>query len=207
MSKLAIDYAMKQRAKKAKANKGVHHASMEDDEQFAGESKAGEHVRNMDLKPVSSREKAIEEHHKVLGELKSMKKADLKGMAHGGIAGAEMEDDKDLGQMPVDMESETSQAEQDLVDRIMMKKSKELSGDARLYSKGGQVANESDLLADELPAEFDDLVLRDDLESTYGDDDNSGDMLGNAQEAEDRKDIVARIMASRRKKDRNPSPA
>lgn len=79
-------------------------------------------------------------------------------------------------------------------------------------SEGGKVANQehgenNNELAGFSPNEFDDLVLRDDLESTYGDDDNSGDNLGNAQEDEDRKDIVSRIMASRKKKDRMPNPA
>lgn len=118
------------------------------------------------------------------------------------------EDDKDLNQRPVDMQASTSMSEQDLVDRIMEKRSQNFSGLARL-SRGGKVANDTGTgqEADKLPNQMDDLVLRDDLESTYGDDDNSGDALGNAQEDEDRKDIVARIMASRRKKDRMPNPA
>lgn len=111
--------------------------------------------------------------------------------------GAMREDDKDLNEMPVDMKQSTEDADDSLVMRIMHKR----------YSKGGMVANETDIdSADSMPAQFDDLVLRDDLESTYGDDDNAGDALGNAQEDEDRKDIVARIMASRRKKDRLPNP-
>lgn len=98
--------------------------------------------------------------------------------------------------------------EQSLVDRIMYQRSKSFSDEDR-YSKGGQVANDvgTGQEADKLPNQYDDLVLRDDLESSYGDDDNSGDSLDNAQEDEDRKDIVARIMASRRKKDRLPNPA
>jgi hypothetical protein len=83
----------------------------------------------------------------------------------------------------------------DFVDRIMKKMSP------------GQEANSTPPIADEMPAEYDDLVLDDNLESTYGDDDNSGDALGNAQEDEDRRDIVSRIMDSRKKKDRNPRPA
>lgn len=110
---------------------------------------------------------------------------------------ADMEDDKDLGQQPVDMHKSTEDADDDLVMRIMKKR----------YSKGGQVSNECNEYADEQPNEFDDLVLDDGLESTYGDDDNAGDALGNEQEDADRKDIVARIMASRRKKDKLPSPA
>lgn len=117
--------------------------------------------------------------------------------AEGGEAGAMEEDDKDLGQMPVDMKESTEDSDDDLVMRIMKKR----------YSEGGQVANEVDMdSADKDPAQFDDLVIGDDLESDYGDDDNSGDALGNDQEDEDRKDIVSRIMASRKKKDRLPNP-
>lgn len=84
----------------------------------------------------------------------------------------------------------------DMVDRIMAKK----------FSKGGMVANDTDITADFQPNEFDDLVLRDELEFNYTGA-NSGDDLGNAQEDEDRADIVSRIMRSRAKKDRNPRPA
>lgn len=180
------------------------------------------------------------------------------------------ESEKKLNQHAVDMMASTSMSEQDMVDRIMKKRSENFSGLDRYaeggsvkskekskedlmgvhttdykgftnqgkkqahremveeihqmprpripgdkpspYSEGGKVANQehgenNNELAGFSPNEFDDLVLRDDLESTYGDDDNSGDNLGNAQEDEDRKDIVSRIMASRKKKDRMPNPA
>lgn len=91
---------------------------------------------------------------------------------------------------------DVSDQDDDLVMRIMNKR----------YSKGGMVANESDEYADEMPNEFDELVLGDDLESTYSGA-NSGDELGDEQEDEDRKDIVSRIMKSRSKKDRMPNPA
>lgn len=84
-----------------------------------------------------------------------------------------------------------------MVDRIMKK---------RGYSKGGRVANDTGNTADFKPNEFDDLALRDDLEGGY-DGANSGDELGNAQEDEDRRDIVSRIMRSRAKRDRMPRPA
>lgn len=89
----------------------------------------------------------------------------------------------------------------DIIDRVMRKR----------YSEGGKVANGGDddlnRMADGDPNNFDDLALRDDLTSTYGDDDNSGDALGNVQEAEDRSDIIARIMRQRSMKQRNPRPA
>lgn len=79
------------------------------------------------------------------------------------------------------------------------------------YSEGGKIANQehgenNNELAGFSPNEFDDLVLRDDLESD-SDGANNGDELGNEQEDSDRKDIVSKIMASRKKKDKNPRPA
>ena len=73
-------------------------------------------------------------------------------------------------------------------------------------SEGGMVANEDDEHADELPNEFDDLPMRDELEENYTGA-NSGDEIGNEQEDEDRQDILNRAMRSRAKKDRNPRPA
>lgn len=166
-------------------------------------------------------------------------------------SGAMHEDSKRLNQHYPDMHASTDMHEEDMVDRIMNKKSKDFSSLARLahggpvdasggdgpymddeddivnrimhkaspsfsgldrLSRGGQIANQehgenNNEMAGFSPNEFDDLVLRDDLESHYGDDDNSGDDLGNEQEDEDRKDIVARIMRSQRKKDRLPNPA
>lgn len=88
----------------------------------------------------------------------------------------------------------------DMVARIMHKR--------KQYSEGGMVANDTGegQSADELPNQFDDLVLRDDLESS-SDGANNGDALGDKQEDEDRADIVAKIMRSRSKKDRMPRPA
>lgn len=87
----------------------------------------------------------------------------------------------------------------DMITRIMAKR--------KSYSEGGMVANDVGVAeADKLPAEYDDLVLRDDLEMSY-DGANSGDELGNAQKEEDERDVVSKIMASRKKKDRMPRPA
>ncbi len=73
-------------------------------------------------------------------------------------------------------------------------------------SKGGRVANSDPFDPDESPNEFDDLALRDDLEFSY-DGENSGDYEGNEQHEEDERDIISRIMKSRRLKDHNPRPA
>lgn len=86
--------------------------------------------------------------------------------------------------------------------RIMAKRKK--------MSKGGMVANggddDLDSMADSNPNNFDDLALRDELESSYTEA-NSGDDLGNAQEDMDRRDTVSRIMRQRKMKQSNPRPA
>ena len=125
----------------------------------------------------------------------SMKRKAAQKKAEGGM----VEDEKpELMKVEVPgMEDMHAEHEGDMIDRIM----------AKHYSMGGRVANDTDPLADTLPNEFDDLVLRDNLESTYGDDNNSGDASGNAQEMEDRRDIVARIMRQRSMKQHNPRPA
>lgn len=93
--------------------------------------------------------------------------------------------------------------EMDMVGRIMKQRQ-------MMYSKGGMVANggEDDLdkMADGRPNNFDDLALRDDMEYSYTGA-NSGDELDDARENADRADIISRIMASRRKKDKMPRPA
>jgi hypothetical protein len=103
------------------------------------------------------------------------------------------EDHRGLNQHPVDMHAETSMDEQDMVDRIMMNRKQNNAGEAK-FSKGGMVANQDKEITGDMPNEFDDLHLRDDLESSYGEGDNSGDDLGNDQEDEDRADLVDRIM-------------
>jgi hypothetical protein len=115
--------------------------------------------------------------------------------------------------------AEGGEVEDDMVDRIMHQRTGYAEEDemyphakdkmfdvTNKYSEGGKVANSDEIEAGFDPNEFDVLHLDDDLESTYGEDDNAGDELGNAREDEDRKDIVARIMASRKKKDRLPNP-
>lgn len=108
-------------------------------------------------------------------------------------ASADQEDDKDLNQRLA--------LGGDVVERIMARRGNRTN----MLSEGGQVANSTTVMADELPAEYDDLVLRDDLESS-SDGANNGDFISNEQEDADRADIVARVMRSRAKKDRLPSP-
>ena len=73
--------------------KGVHKSSVEGVERpknksektMSGESEAGAQVRNEDIHP-SGKQKAKDEHNRVLGEMKSMPKPKLKGLAKGGVA-------------------------------------------------------------------------------------------------------------------------
>lgn len=89
---------------------------------------------------------------------------------------------------------------------LMQKESDKIQGN---YAHGGQVANDVGVAeADKLPAEYDDLVLRDDdMEDADYSGSNSGDELGNSGENERRSDVVSKIMKSRAKRDRMPRPA
>jgi len=95
----------------------------------------------------------------------------------------------------------------DMVGRIMKQRAQE-------YSKGGQVANDTDRAKgksehrdDMGSGRYDDLVNRaDDMEDADYTGVNSGDELDSADENARRRDIVSRIMASRKKKDRLPNP-
>jgi hypothetical protein len=87
----------------------------------------------------------------------------------------------------------------DMVGRVMKQHQ-------QMFSKGGQVANETDIdTADHMPAQYDDLVLRDDdMEDADYTGSNSGDELSDDGEDERRKDIISRIMKSRAMKDKLP---
>jgi hypothetical protein len=111
------------------------------------------------------------------------------------------------GAMEEDEHMEHEEEEEDMVGRIMKQRMAK-GGMAHHYSEGGRVANEDhgpddEDLADFSPNEFDDLVLDDHLEGHYP----GSQEIGDEQEDEDRRDIVSRIMKSRMKKDRMPSPA
>jgi hypothetical protein len=95
----------------------------------------------------------------------------------------------------------------DMVGQIMAQKQQE-------YSKGGQVANDTDRAKDATDprddmgsGRYDDLVNRaDDMEDADYMGANSGDGRSDEREDYDRKDMVSKIMASRKKKDRLPNP-
>lgn len=126
----------------------------------------------------------------------SKKRDLLKAMyAEGGEV--DMEADYDPEEIPEPKENAAAEDEDmDMIERIL----------AQHFSEGGKVANETEMSADHDPNQFDDLVLRDDLESDYTGE-NSGDEIGNEQEDEDRDDIVARFMRSKAKKGQMPRPA
>lgn len=138
-----------------------------------------------------------DKHRETLSDLRSMKgpTSGKSGFAEGGEV-----DDQDMKAGAItDNEYKTmvDESEDDIVDRILQQR----------YSKGGRVANETEELAGFAPNEFDDLVLRDDLESSYTGE-NSGDYIGNEGEDDRREDIVSRILRSLRKRPgHNPNPA
>lgn len=295
MSDLAIKYSMMKKKKRmaeggraggegygkyqeqAQSQKGVHtpvSGVAEYSKETKGTSRAGDYTKDRyGGKPTfsGSDHPAIKEHHKVLSEMKSMPKPNLKGLAEGGEVdehirereehqkgvhktgeiqgqardrmykskaadslapgfgkslheeklkelkminpklkgladGGFVEEENMSGYVdhPEDEEMMNGPAEEedDLVSRALKSRK-------NMYSEGGKVANEGEdemsHMADSDPNEFDDLALEDDLKSSYTGA-NSGDELGDAQEDQDRDDIVSRVMASRRKKDRLPNP-
>jgi hypothetical protein len=155
-----------------KSSMGIDHPKDKKEKSWAGESIAGQSLRNSDINDYGM-QGAKDEHNRTLGELKSMKAPNLKGLADGG---------------------EVSDQDDDLVMKIMHKR----------YSKGGEVANDVEQdSADHDPDQFDDEVLDDDL-SLHDTEANSGDDLGDAEQDDDRNDIVAKIMKSQSKKDKLP---
>lgn len=191
MSKMALAYNMKKRMKKechggdmmasGGAVKGVHESITRGD---AGTSNAGAHIGGHGYGNNVNTAKRI--HKEKLSELRAMPKPNLP-MAEGGEImepmHGEQHGDKEL----------------DMVGRIMKHRE-------HMYSKGGEVANDDQPMADAMPNDFDDLALHDGLEF-HDTGANSGDELGDEAEDHDRKDIVSKIMKSRAKKDRNPRPA
>jgi len=190
---LAIAYSMKKKAKKyakggfigshQSAGKPEVHGDFPDKDHYKEENASGfvAHEGN-DVKHDGP---AIEEDDRLLNQ---------HGEYEEGPQGVWMAEG---GQITDNKQSDAHMM--DMVGRIMKQRQ-------HMYSEGGRVANSDLPLADEMPAEYDDLHLRDDLSfSETGV--NSGDHLGNTREDHDRADIVARIMKSRSKKDRMPSPA
>ena len=189
---LAISYSMKKKAKKM-AMGGMADSRLQSDEhedEMVGSAGGPEmdHA-NLDLAHQSAAEKrnaaAMSEDERALNQHGADEQGpDSTLMAEGGQITDNEQDEAHM---------------EDMVGRIMKKRQQH-------FSEGGRVANRTNIdTADHDPAQFDDLVLRDDLESSYTGA-NSGDELGNEQEDHDREDIVARIMRSRAKKNKLPNP-
>lgn len=182
--------------------KGVHKT---DDEK--GMSEAGKRYRNY-LDPeepsehkswVYDGEEAKNMHRSTLEELKAMPKPKL--LAHGGMLtmdGYQSECDAHCN-APCEVHPEASgYAQGDMVGQVMCDRKK-------MYSMGGKIANEDEAIADEMPNEFDDLHLRDNLEEHYTAA-NSGDEDGDPDPDKKHNQMVAKVMMKRRKQ-HNPRPA
>ena len=179
---LAMHYAVKRRnMAKGGDVKGVNMPAYSGEKgKELGHSEAGNDVRSMRYSnrsphdPVASAAAAKEKHGQVLGELKSMAGQDRTNLAEGGCVKCATGSCMAHGG--------------DVVDRIM----------ARM-SEGGEIANGGETNeADQAPAEFDDLALRDGLEfhdtgASSGDEDGSP-----AADMDDDDDIVSRIMKKMR---------
>lgn len=190
---LAIAYSMKKKAKKM-AEGGMADSRLQSDahesemDHADGAGPEMDHA-NLDLSHQSAAEK-----HNAAAMSEDERALNQHGADEQGPDGTMMAE----GGQITDNEQDEAHME-DMVGRIMAKRQQH-------FSEGGKVANRTDIdTADHMPAQYDDLVLRDDLESS-SDGANNGDHLGNDQEDKDREDIVSRVMRSRAKKDKLPNP-
>ncbi len=198
---LAIAYALKKRGKKM-AKGGSVDAEKEMEDYMDKESMVGEDMAKDEVPEVDPMDEAGEFMGYMAkgGDVERAHKEDERMLGqHGedeqGPYGAEMTHEPDR-MIEHDVMDQSKGKELDMIDHIMAKRQKH-------FSKGGRVANTDLPTAMFEPNEFDDLHLRDDLESSYTGA-NSGDELGDDREDMDRKDMVAMIMKSRAKKDRLP---
>ncbi len=99
-----------------------------------------------------------------------------------------------------EMGEQSESHEEDMLRKVLSKRKMAMGG--KCYSQGGKVANKQGPGVDALPNEFDDLALRDNLESSYTGA-NSGDEDGDSSLFED---AVSKVMLKRRKQ-HNPNPA
>lgn len=194
---LAIAYAMKKKAKKMKDGGDVDPAfwNRVDKNGSNTAEQWGEKANNATLSPYSP---------EYIGEQKdAMRRAPMK-MADGGmIEDDEMESGYESEPEEHDESNEEAKSDDSIVDRIMSKR--------QMYAEGGVVADEGEdelsHMADSADNDFDYLATGDLDDSSSNSGSSDGDELGNHQEEEDRKDIVARIMRQRSMKQHNPKPA
>lgn len=200
--KMARGGSVKSRNQAKIDEKGVHQSIGGDGHSTVGhdveESNRYKHANKGRISQQTSKnymESAKDQHRKKLSELQELSTKDRTNLAEGG----EVEPDPkptpspNAGEMTKSMRKAFNYAH---------------GGECPScgYSEGGMVANDTDVTADEMPSEFDDLVLRDDLEMSY-DAGNSGDEEGNEALDHDDSDVVSSVMKSRKKKDKNPNPA
>lgn len=165
--------------------------------------KALHQLKNANVKhAMNSQSKDIRELPEKYAEGGAVEEDDRMLNQHGEeeVGAMDMEEDNEpQHERMVSHPLENQSDHEDMVGRIMRQRMKH-------FSKGGQVANDTPITADFEDNQFDDLVKDDELEHHYTGA-NSGDEIGDEQEDEDRRDIVSRIMKSRRLKDRLPHPA
>lgn len=176
--------------------KGVHKGTSAK----RGQSMSGYATREVhkgaDVDKDAFKEYARGEHKRVLKEMKGMRR-DRKNLAEGGY----VEDEEMSGyhDMPAEGHMDDYAYPPDIIDEIMM-------GSPEGYSEGGKVANDTEKVEPgAMPAQYDDLVLRDDLEFSY-DGKNSGDDEGNEQHDSEEDEELDEIMRSRKKKGQMPNP-
>lgn len=124
-----------------------------------------------------------------LGTAYAIKKRGQKCMAKGGMVDLKEQDSIPSGGMESEKDSAPAAQEESKPSMFGMAKGGEVSGLDMIhkimekhYSHGGMVANDvGEAAADKLPAEYDDLVLRDDLEddSGAGNEKGASDMVDN----------------------------
>lgn len=190
--------------------KGVHLTNYKG----KGNSTAGSFVKDAKKGSTSiPKEKLLqyakEEHGRVMSEMKE-DKTDRKNLAEGGevIDGAPAWVCSDCGSHSLTFSGhQDSSHELDMIGKALEKRRMAHGGKtcppgdvggSPHYSKGGQVANDEGqgAAADELPNEFDDLVLRDDEEMEGYTGKNSGDEIGGPSKS----DVVSKAMLKRKKK-------
>lgn len=203
--------------------KGVHKPISDD---YQGTSEAGVHASRVKTpmnmwEPEEHKAIAKDAHGEVMREMQSMRGQNRQNLAEGGDVEDTADDTVDPSPSPTpmphpvvdpDKAHKMQQAfmayaeggdveEDDMVSRIMHKRGSKV-GYGPLANDTGNGAR-----ADLEPNQFDDMVLDDHLdgEADYTGA-NSGDEIRDEGEEERRSDIVSKIMASRRKKDRLPNP-
>ncbi len=180
-------------------------ANIHPEEPSSAEKRQGEHSS---LNQLGNRSEGAGDSNSVPSRVRKIMMSREQGYSKGGDVSAD--DSKKLLSQP-SVAKPAAQEEKSGAFKMGEGLAQGVNKIAKSFSEGGRVANsdhgvDDSRLAGFSPNEFDDLSLRDDLEFSYTGA-NSGDEISDEQEDKDRRDIVSRIMRSRSKKDRMPSPA